>query len=199
MENKLKINDNTVVHCPTEELANKVLVIADKLGYRWQNDISFYKNEGCTIISAEDFLKLHKEKPTLYYIRGVEDRGDEVIKMLEEKGGVNELYLDGNADMVYYIKKRDNLIDLVGYKDDLGIVVTIFGTELFLPKKLKEYQFKPFDKVLVRDYKTDKWQCNLYSHRIVDKAAHFCIDGYWNFCIPYEGNKHLLGTTNNPE
>lgn len=35
MNKDLKIPENTVIHCPTEELANKVLVILDKLGQTW--------------------------------------------------------------------------------------------------------------------------------------------------------------------
>ena len=84
----LKIDKNTVVHCTTEELANQVLAIADKLGYRWASEtsflshnewenckkstcydlhdgtyyrISYYMSEGYNIIEAEDFLKLHEE------------------------------------------------------------------------------------------------------------------------------------------
>lgn len=62
-----------------------------------------------------------------------------------------------------------------------------------------EYKFKPFQKVLVRDYEGEIWKCSLYSHKenIIDNQ-HFCIIGQWRFCIPYEGNEHLLGTTDSP-
>lgn len=75
--------NNTVVHCPTEELAQKVLAKADKLGYKWYCGESFLdktywdcfkentvyciydgfvsekehvKRDGIKIISAEEFL-----------------------------------------------------------------------------------------------------------------------------------------------
>ena len=38
MKNKLKIYNDTVIYCPTEELANKVLAIADILGWKWENN-----------------------------------------------------------------------------------------------------------------------------------------------------------------
>lgn len=61
----------------------------------------------------------------------------------------------------------------------------------FDPKTLK-----PFDKVLVRDYKDGFWRCNLFSHIIEEEDYRFeCILNYWNYCIPFnEETKHLLDT-----
>lgn len=61
-----------------------------------------------------------------------------------------------------------------------------------------KHQLKPFDKVLVRDSDNEKWELNLFSH-IDEDDSYFCLRSYWKQCIPYEGNEHLLGTTNNPE
>lgn len=55
---------------------------------------------------------------------------------------------------------------------------------------------KPFDKVLVRDSKASKWRANLFSHKNIDEP-YYCVYASWNYCIPYEGNEHLLGTTKN--
>lgn len=55
---------------------------------------------------------------------------------------------------------------------------------------------KPFDKVLVRDSKSSKWRANLFSHKNIDEP-YYCVYASWNYCIPYEGNEHLLGTTKN--
>lgn len=64
---------------------------------------------------------------------------------------------------------------------------------------LKEYQFKPFDKVLVRDDYKDEWRASFFSH-IREGLSRYVTTGLvWKFCIPYEGNEHLLGTTNNVE
>lgn len=61
-----------------------------------------------------------------------------------------------------------------------------------------ESQFKPFDKVLVRDYEDRVWECSFFS-RIDEDGSYRCINVGWKYCIPYEGNEHLLGTTNKPE
>lgn len=65
----------------------------------------------------------------------------------------------------------------------------------------KEYEFKPFDKVLVRNREDPCWRCSLFSHieYIEGKRFFRCIHSIWRYCIPYEGNEHLVGTTNNPE
>ena len=66
--------------------------------------------------------------------------------------------------------------------------------------KKKEPQFKPFDKVLVRDDKTLKWKCAFYSHFEPFGKYHHVIagTGAYVMCIPFEGNEHLVGTSNNP-
>ena len=57
-------------------------------------------------------------------------------------------------------------------------------------------ELKPFDKVLVRDSKSDKWRVNLYGYKGNDRL-YYCIYACWHYCIPYEGNEYLLGTTEN--
>lgn len=88
MEKDLKIDNNTAVHCPTEALAKEVLAIADQLGYKWwegdrytdytlwytyrentcydlteglPSSFDFFLKEGYNIISAQDFINLHKK------------------------------------------------------------------------------------------------------------------------------------------
>ena len=54
---------------------------------------------------------------------------------------------------------------------------------------------KPFDKVLVRDNNNHYWRCNYFSHINKPPFIFTCTDGNWKQCIPYEGNEHLVGTT----
>nr|DAU52209.1 MAG TPA: hypothetical protein [Caudoviricetes sp.] len=56
--------------------------------------------------------------------------------------------------------------------------------------------FKPFDKVLVRDNDEQAWCANYFSHyKNAPDYFYVCINGIYHYCIPYEGNEHLLGTT----
>ena len=65
----------------------------------------------------------------------------------------------------------------------------------------KEYQFKPFEKVLVRDSKDSLWHIDLYEGMLGDdnEYNYSCMAAVWVYCIPYEGNEHLLGTTKDVE
>ena len=62
-----------------------------------------------------------------------------------------------------------------------------------LPKKC---EFKPFDKVLVRDC-NHKWKAGFFSHYSEGLICPFiCVGGCYEYCIPYnEETAHLLGTT----
>ena len=59
-------------------------------------------------------------------------------------------------------------------------------------------ELKPFDKVLVRDNKDQKWKASFFGYK--DENHFMCENGCaWFHCIPYEGNEHLLGTTKDVE
>jgi hypothetical protein len=74
------------------------------------------------------------------------------------------------------------------------------GKKMIIDLKQK-VELKPFDNVLVRHQKTEEWRANIFSH--TDKTDEYldyvCVNGRWEFCIPYEGNESLLGTTKDVE
>ena len=57
---------------------------------------------------------------------------------------------------------------------------------------------KPFDKVLVRDNRNEKWQCSLFSYININDDIYYsyvAINTGYKCCIPYnEETKHLIGT-----
>ena len=70
-----------------------------------------------------------------------------------------------------------------------------FGVSDQVTDQESKHQFKPFDKVLVRDRDEQEWECSLFSH-IDEEDCYVCVGSWWLQCIPYEGNEHLLGTKN---
>lgn len=64
-----------------------------------------------------------------------------------------------------------------------------------------KFELKPFDKVLVRQRETEEWGANIFSHiyKTDEYLDYVCIHGIWEFCIPYDGNEQLLGTTKDVE
>ena len=63
-----------------------------------------------------------------------------------------------------------------------------------VPNKFDINTLKVFDKVLVRDSNEGMWSASIFSHTWENK--YICIGIWYNQCIPYEKNEHLLGTTN---
>lgn len=63
------------------------------------------------------------------------------------------------------------------------------------------YNFKPFDKVLVRDKNKDVWRADFFEKCENSTSGVFYqgMTTFWRQCIPYEGNEHLLGTTDSPQ
>lgn len=60
-------------------------------------------------------------------------------------------------------------------------------------------ELKPFDKVLVRDCKSDNWRANLFGYIGKKDGYYHCVYANWAYCIPYTGNESLLGTTKDVE
>ena len=62
--------------------------------------------------------------------------------------------------------------------------------------------FKPFDKVLVRDYIDEKWILSIfgcYEYEVDTDFPYVCLNGRYRYCIPYEGNEHLRNTPKSPK
>lgn len=65
--------------------------------------------------------------------------------------------------------------------------------------KNEHKQFKPFDKVLIKYGKV--WVIDFYRNYVESSNLHLTLTGtsYDNEILPYEGNEHLVGTTNEPD
>lgn len=61
-------------------------------------------------------------------------------------------------------------------------------------------QFKPFQRVLMRDEPSETWKATLFSFYTGEKDFPYAGVGYdWRkYCIPYEGNEQFCNTTYDP-
>lgn len=90
------------------------------------------------------------------------------------------------------LEEKEKLFDAIkanGYK---------WNPETKTLEKLGKEKFdittlKPFDKVLVRDTNEYCWHATFYSHHT--GTYFYSTNGLYAQCIPFEENKHLLGTT----
>ena len=129
-------------------------------------------------------------------------------------GGDNDKFLPtycvvGNGEFEYYLHKeelkferfateeeRQKLFDAIkanGYKWNAETKTL----EKLVPNKFDITTLKPFDKVLVRDNYGQLWQADLFGFHGNTIYPFNCVGHYTYQCIPYEGNEHLLGTTDN--
>lgn len=124
---------------------------------------------------------------------------------------LRKLVWGGNGEV---IDQNDKILNLYptfvigeALLKDNSIFSAVGPFKIRVPKEKEEtsiYQFKSFDKVLVRNKCEEKWQCNFFSHylslKIGDKMEnkYCCVYSEWKQCIPYEGNENLVGRTENP-
>lgn len=91
------------------------------------------------------------------------------------------------------IMSASNMID---FKDNAYKEITVEDILSIPVEKENEYEFKPFDRVLVRDEEDNVWRAAIFSH--IDKERerfpYVTINAHYKHCIPYEGNESLLGT-----
>jgi hypothetical protein len=126
--------------------------------------------------------------------------GDGVVAHIEgaaTEKPVRVSFVDRSGEKIVLWYRED------GSKNPLDVGPSLFhaGTHIVEapePKrKPKGHEFKTGDKVLVRDVAGEVWSLDFYSHSI--NRLHGCVGGCWFYCIPYEGNEHLLCTTDSPE
>lgn len=107
-----------------------------------------------------------------------------------EKQIVSLIYNENAREDVMYVYNQNGKVQLsFGWQR---------GYDLVLEVPDNEPQFKPFDKVLVRDSNNQTWRCAIFSHKL-DEGHFIASTNCWLQCIPYEGNEYLVGTTDKPK
>lgn len=150
-------------------------------------------------------LATEEEKAKLFdAIKANGYKWNEETKTLEKL--VNPRFKIGNRIKSKINKYEYTIIDItkddyiVCYKTDkFGYHVPFCNDDEFdlIPDKFDVINFEPFMKVLVRSDNSDVWECDFFSSYNPKCSNRFhCIGAWYNICIPYIGNEHLRGTTN---
>ena len=128
-----------------------------------------------------------------YYFIGNETSGPELIKALEEKGGINlHNYLGDNSDAIYYCNPDNDEISFTNKNTLLSKIIK--GNY----EEVKLLLFERGDRVLVKDFNSDTWREAIYSFtEKVNEKNFYCVLGGCGFfqCIPFDINK--LGKVTN--
>lgn len=153
-------------------------------------------------------MKHYKQVPFTYELAMKIQKGEIKGNILNKAGmpvQVLEQRLSCGNIIAIYMDPCDDMAETVGdfYPDGKYYQVDNSGRDIliYLEEKTPKHEFKPFDRVLVRDCKDENWAVNIFGYNTDgEKGLYYCIgNGCWRYCIPYEGNEHLVGTPDKPE
>lgn len=187
----------------------------DKIPYSVRNDVVYYhclyrKGNGYSKfkidfgIGYESNFRLATEEEKAKLFQAIKDNGykwNAETKTLEklpkfkvgdeiyERNSISNSWIVNSVSSEYYGLKLPNGFEGIGV-----LPVSEQDDWVLVPDKFDINTLKPFDKVLVRDFDNTPWEIELFS-RLLDGKHFKCLDISYMQCIPYEENKHLLGTT----
>lgn len=173
--------------------------------YKIENPRNVYLVSGMEVGKGHDNETLIKEVKILKDLTGqfnTKTNNTEETKTMEKlpkfkvgdsikkKNGISvPVEITSIGDEFYYSNTYKGIgILSIAEQDDYELVTDKFDISTL----------KPFDKVLVRDDNDENWAINWYGYYNKEDNTFRCIgncDIGWEQCIPYEGNEHLLGTT----
>lgn len=177
----------TEFYIPASEEAKKELFIKMVgAGYRWnidtlelekiesqfkEGDVVMDKDSNlCLVLKAEDFTTI-------------------TVSAVLYTNGTIGIY---NSNNVIRLSKE---ITLASIKDRNTFYSTLVREGYIYDKeqhKLVRQEFKPFDKVLVKNNSEDPWKTDIYLNCVEGAYYYRCTTDYYKLCIPYEGNEYLL-------
>lgn len=140
-------------------------------------------------------------KNTKIYLSNKEDR----VKFQEMVFSLGVKWNSGETEVMYlnapFLYIDDKLILKLNEYDFGCDFINDSNKQIFLHDVLKieppRHGFETKESVLVRQDKVLKWNLTEYAYFDTEIThGHVCLNGQcFKYCIPYEGNEHLLGTT----
>lgn len=182
--------------------ADKIRAAFEKLGYK----------NGCNYtFASRDCIYFTISKDNDLYALGIN-----FIELFRNNSDYQELELPVEpkfkvGDTIKWINHDYDAQTITDIRDGSYITVDKYGVRCALkfvnqdewelaPKPHYDISnFKPFDKVLVRDTNEDVWRTSIFSHQVKGRYSCYpfwCVGNSYSQCIPYnDDTEHLLGTT----
>lgn len=137
-----------------------------------------------------------------YYIQGDAAKADQIKAAFEGLGCDVTGFDMRNDHILFFTYKLQAGANVISTTNANLYTAEIIKThpdykELELPKPHYDIaNFYAGMPVLVRWYNTGRWRYSLYSFYEEDSISPFdTVKGSFTQCIPFDGNEHLLGTT----
>lgn len=110
---------------------------------------------------------------------------------IAHKSGISNTITITKVSPTFYYTK-DN------FSSNTGVILVSNQDEYVLVEgKFDINLFKPFMKVLVRNYNRELWKATFFNnYEKGSKQPFICITGSYEQCVPYEGNEKLFNTNN---
>jgi hypothetical protein len=200
----------------TEEEKEKLFNTIKENGYRWNNESKTLEKLIVPKFKVGDRVK-HKQS----FISGViTNIDDDCYKIKYDSGAVSFAIIKHQDDWELVsdeIEPKFKVEDKIRLKGNPNYIYTITGIkenksgcgvtfDLRFSEQDKNWNWfpkfdistlKPFkSEVLVRDSRDKIWKPAIFGC-FAGKASPYCVLGgiCWKYCIPYEGNEHLCGKT----
>ena len=159
--------------------------------------IPFAYKECCGFAIEEEKQKLFKAIKDNGYKWNPETKTLE--ELIEPKFKVGDRIKHKESDVYCTLKEYSEGIS--AYRTNIGLSITIKELEHWelVPNKFDITTLKPFEsRVLVRDSTTGIWYPELFGCLVNSNNYPYMVLGgnRWKYCVPYEGNEHLLKTNN---
>ena len=104
----------------------------------------------------------------------------------------------GNIYTIIEVRESSYVVNKNNEHNNYNIDFVLQDEYELVPNKFDITTLKPFDKVLVRCDNNGLWNPQFFAkYRPHSKFPFTCTYNSWSQCVPYEGNEHLLDTTNN--
>ena len=180
----------------SEEAKKKLFDKMEAAGYRWNADtlelekIESKFKEGDVVVDGQGNLCL---------VSKVKDSTSIIVMAILYKCGILNVY---NDNVVNRLNKETTLAPIEDRNKFYSALVSKGYKYDKEQHKLIKQEFKPFDRVLVRDYIDEKWILSIfgyYEDEVDNDFPYVCINGRYAHCIPYEGNEYLLNTSKSPK
>lgn len=176
--NRLMFNDNLSSLCFIDDIVEQRFATEDEKqelfdaikanGYKWNAETKTLENLVEPKFKIGDRVRNKNYKDYIYDIHDITDKGYRAKE------------INADSPIIILFGSQEDNYELVPNKFDITTLV-------------------PFEsKVLVRDNNLQKWSPAMWGYYDFDSQdyPYKLVGGCARYCIPYEKNEHLLGTTN---